>query len=214
MKLYITRPDHDPVTACFFACSNEIITTANSKGCKVEKSEKEHANRKEVQSRLKANCPNLVVFNGHGSETEICGHDDEVIIDEHNADLLKDTITFARTCESLAKLGPITVTKGAKAFIGYKKYFRYITMNETETRPLSDPAAGPVLKASNIVPIKLLEGHTVEEAVNAAHHQTMKEALRLVQSEDIAEKNAFKYLILNDLALGYDGDGSANACHR
>jgi hypothetical protein len=210
-RLLITRPRHDPVTEFFYAWSEQIISAAERLGWLVDRSEGEDVTRKEVQSRLKKRPPALAVFNGHGTESTLEGARDETILDETTSHLLKDTVSYVRSCSCLTVLGKSAVKQGCRAFIGYKKRFRWAGTNGYEARPLQDPAAKPVLEASNVVPIQLLKGDPVREAVESSHRTTMKYALRLAASEDPLEQEAFKYLILNDFVLNYEGDGAAHA---
>lgn len=210
-KLFITRPNYDKPTEYLNACSAQIIDVANDKGWTVYSVDGQKANKKEVQSKLEKIRPGLIVFNGHGSESEIYGHKSETIIGIDSAGLLKDAIVFTRACDCLVQLGGSAVSNGCRAFIGYKSQFWIPTLKNYEATPLHDPVAKPVLEASNVIPIKLIKNSTVQEAVEAARYNANKHILRLVQSEELYDRATLKALIQNDDCLGFAGNQNAKA---
>ena len=207
-RFLITRPQHDPVTTYFYAWSAELVETAKSNGWTVEDLRVD-VMRSETQSRLSSNQPSFVVFNGHGNEGSIEGSAGEIVVDVPSAHLLGGAICFARACSVLSVLGRATVEKGCRAFIGYRGKFSFARVNEYEAKPLQDPAAGPVLEVSNVVPLRILEGHSVQESIDAAHTATKKHALRLLSSQENYANAALKYLMYNDTFLGFEGNGGA-----
>ena len=207
--LLLTLPRHDPVTHYFYAYSEAILREAEKRGWNTEKCEGKGLARKEIESRLSAHRSSLAVFNGHGSNSTVEGNKDETILDPQNAHLLANVTAFVRACSSLVELGPLAVAKGCKAFIGYRRRFWFASTDGYMSRPLNDPIAQPVLETSNIVPLALLKGSTVDEAVEASHAAALKHALRLAGSSDPLQIEAFKYLMLNDAALAYEGNGNA-----
>lgn len=208
-KLLITRPNYDKATGYLNAGSTQIIDAANDIGWVVYCVDGQKANKKEVQSKLEKIRPSLIVFNGHGSESEIFGHKSEVIIGIDSTVLLKDSIVFTRACDCLLQLGGSAVSNGCKAFIGYSSQFWIPTLKNYEATPQHDPVARPVLEASNVIPIKLIKNSTVQEAVEAARHNANKHILRLVQSEELYDRATLKALIQNDDCLGFKGDQNA-----
>jgi hypothetical protein len=186
-----------------------LIKSAEDHGWTVDKSDGQKAARAEVQSRLEKNPPDFVFFNGHGNESEMCGHNQETIMNESSSHLLKGTITFARACNCVVKLGKSAVDKGCKSFIGYAGEFWFPRINKFESCPLEDVAARPVLEVSNQVPLSIIKNHTTAEAVDSAKALALKHISKLILSREPYDRAALKALSQNDDSLDYEGDGDA-----
>lgn len=204
-KLFITRSNHDIGNTYLSAYSQEIIEEAQLQGWRVEKAENENNEKKNVSSRL-TNKPNLVVLNGHGSEEEVCGYQDKVILDSSNSKLLSETICFIRACSCMNGLGKDAVKKGAKAIVGYAGEFWIPRINEYEATPLKDPSAKQVLETSNLVALKLTKGATVREAVRASKEKARELMFEMITREEPYDSPALKALVNNNLLLAYQGD--------
>ena len=208
-KMLITRPNYDKGMEYLFAWSKEIIQQAEQKGWAVSKADGSNANRKEVQSKLEKVSPDFVVFNGHGNQNEIFGQGSKPLINKNSAPVLKNTITFARSCECLLGLGEASVKNGCRSFIGYSSQFVFPMLHQWETNPLSDTAAKPVLETSNQIALKIIKGSTVAEAINASRTLANKFILKLVLSEELYDRAALRALIQNDYGIGFKGNENA-----
>ena len=64
----------------------------------------------------------MIIFNGHGSDTAIAGHKDSVIVESGVNDfLLKERITYARSCHAGKILGRECMKNNKEGcFIGYE----------------------------------------------------------------------------------------------
>ncbi len=165
MSLLITRPRYELVTHYFYHWSEEIVTEAKKRISSVIDLQKEKASRKLVESYLTKQKPEIVIFNGHGNDVCITGHDEEpLIIAGQNSNLLKDKVIYMRSCDSGKTLGPQAVKEGCKAFIGYSELFRFWTDKALVNEPLNDDYAKPFFETSNQVPLLLIKGKTAKEA--------------------------------------------------
>ncbi|MDO8634472.1 MAG: hypothetical protein Q7K34_04245 [archaeon] len=209
-KMLITRPNYDKGMGYLFAWSKEIVESAEEKNFTVLTADGRDANKKIVHSKLEKMKPEFVFFNGHGNKHEIYGHDLEPVMTNSSANLLKNTITFARSCNCLEELGDNAVSEGCRAFIGYSGQFWFPMINRYELNPLKDTAAKPVLEVSNTVPLKIIKNSTVAEAVDAARNLATKHILKLLTSEELYDRAALRALIQNDSCLDFRGDGNAN----
>lgn len=209
-RLLLARSDHDGGNHYLFAYCEEVIGEAVRLGWRVEKAENENAARKNFISRL-ANRPDFVFINGHGSESEVFGHEDAILLSVRDAGLLSGAVSFIRSCAALKILGKNAAEKGAKAVIGYDSEFWIPRINEYASRPLLDPSAKPVLEASNAVPLHLLRGSTATEAVEASHRMAYSAMRGMLTRNEPYDSPAMMALISNDLALGLAGDGNAKA---
>jgi hypothetical protein len=190
--LLTTRPINDVLTNYLFHWSEQLLKTAEDKGSTVIDLKQEHANKKEMMSRLKKNRPELVVLNGHGNHSVVTGHNNIPIVDMANADILKDTIVYARACSSASKLGCEAINKGTKAYIGYAQPFFLLYDQNKVQYPMKDEIASYFLQPSNYVVISLLKGHTAAEA-SLRSKEASKKVMRKLMSSD-APEGAAAYL--------------------
>ncbi len=212
-KALIARSDHDDGTRYLYEWSGLIIKEAQAKGYKVADVKGKEVNSKEVIGKIKSMKPIFVFLNGHGDENSYCGQNFEEIINKENSTVLENTITYVRACDCLEGLGGEAVKNGCKAFIGYKMKFIVPMQDEYVSRPLQDPMAKPVMEASNIVAKSVVEGKSAKEAVDIAHNLARKYIRELLFSkkfsQDIYSNPTFEALVINNLGLGFTGNGDS-----
>lgn len=122
--LLVTRPNYDEATTYLFHWCKPVIKMAINKGYKVVDIIGNKANKNDFESRVKKIKPNLIFFNGHGTETEIFGQDGETLINANEKmDILRNTIIYSRSCNSGKILGKNCIDKGITSFIGYTEPF-------------------------------------------------------------------------------------------
>ncbi len=200
MYLLITRPRHDTATNYLFHWSGKILKVADSKAIQVIDLSKSKANRKKVQGYLRNNKADLVVFNGHGNDSVVAGHEDEPLlcVDE-NLDFLKSKTLFVRACRAAKVLGPKAVSSGASSFIGYKENFVFLHQSGKNSdffrKPLLDELARPFMECSNQVAISLVKGHAPKIA-NEMSLEAYKRELNAMFVSD-AESYSLPYLVSN-----------------
>lgn len=207
--LLITRPKHGPTVHYLFHWSKEVIKLAEEKGMTVLDMEGERANRKEVESMLRKRKPSLVFLNGHGDDGAVAGHDDEILLQAgDNEDALVDKIVYALSCKSGKKLGPESIKKGAKGYIGYKDDFIFFTDPDKLSDPLNDKIAGLFLEASNQIMISLLKGHSIEDCHKRSITIFENNSKKIVNSEVGGESSLSDFLLWNaehQVCLGKQG---------
>lgn len=206
----LTTPEHDDTTTYCSKWSNEIIETAKDKSFEIINLDREKANRTNFESRINKNNPVFVMFNGHGSPTVIRGHDDKIILKYgDNEKLVKDRVVYARSCDSASKLGVGCRDNGVTAFIGYKLAFMFIMDSARSTSPLKDELAGPFFRVSNSIPLSLLKGNSVKEAVKKSDTQLEKEVEYLKTHYSPEAAHIIPTLYWNKMALHIEGDSGA-----
>lgn len=183
-----SRPDDDVTLNYLFYHGKELVNLSNDKNHKTISKEKEDANKKVLSSVIEKQKPNLIMFNGHGSPKEICGHKQEVIISsDENPELLKDTITYSLSCSSAAVLGPKSVEKGAVCFIGYETDFALGKDPESEASPRHDRIVKLFLEPSNLLFASLLEGKSVKISVEKAKKEMLDNVWYLNTTDSFPE---------------------------
>jgi len=212
MTFLITRPEHENTVFYLSQWSNELIEQAKNKGIKVLDCHRERAQKKIVQEMISKHQPKLIMFNGHGSRSMVCGHQDAPLVKKNdNEKILKGTIVYARACQTAAELGPACIEQGTRAYIGYQEDFAFWTNNYSTAHPLKDVQAQPSFKPSNQVIRSLLNGATAEEAYNRSQAVSDEEIERLMQSDAPPEAEFILPLLLwNKHNQSLLGDKEAN----
>ncbi|MDO8553577.1 MAG: hypothetical protein Q7S22_02115 [Candidatus Micrarchaeota archaeon] len=197
----ITLPNHDDLTDYCSKWSTEILKTAQESLHQTKKLEGSEANRKNFESKMTNFNPSFVVLNGHGNSKSVTGHANEAILscDESvkNERLSKDKITYIRACGCGSELGNACITANCKSFIGYKEKFALIKSKNMVSRPLDDERAKPFFEVSNQIPIAILKGNTVEEAVEKADIKLEKEIQRLMTNDSFLASHIIPWLLWN-----------------
>ena len=211
MKLLVTRPQHDVTTRYISAWAGEIIDRAEQKGIDVIDLSKEKACRKEFESRIKKLSPNAIFLNGHGSESSVCGHDNEVLVEAgKNHQLLQSTITYAVSCDSGKELGEKVAKAPSTTYIGYKDEFIFIADQRYVTRPLDDPKARPFMESSNQVMVSILKGNTAQSASERTRNTFHDFSTKLSSSsadQDAVQSAQFLWWNMRNLVCLGDGEG-------
>lgn len=165
MKSLVTRPQHDVTTRYLSSWAFEVMELAKDKGVDVVDLQKEKANIAEFSGRMEKIKPGLVFLNGHGDDTSIAGHDNNIIVAKGiNSSLLEGKITYALSCNSAKELGQSIACCGRSVFIGYLDKFVFVSDRNFVNRPADDPKAQPFKDASNQVMFSLLKGRTANDA--------------------------------------------------
>ena len=183
-KYLVTRPEYDETTHYLSKWCEKTIEFAEQKGIKVLDLQGSKANRKETEAMLNQS-PELVVLNGHGTDTLVYGHEHQpIIVADENENLLKSKIVYALSCKSAKTLGMKSVNAGAINYTGYDEDFVMLHETDKVSRPLSDNLAKLFLEPSNLLIISLLKGNTVEEAKQKAEDVMRKNVLSSLNSPE------------------------------
>ena len=160
--MLVTLPEHDLATKYASAWSQQIINTAERNGIQIITVKGRSVTKSNVVNAIENKDPDSIIFNGHGSESIIAGHNLEpIIIFGENHHLLKNKIVHAFTCGSGKVLGKECE---AKAFIGYNDWF-FLCMDKSSTnRPLEDRFATPLMECALEAPIQLAKKQTARES--------------------------------------------------
>ncbi|VVA44261.1 conserved hypothetical protein [Candidatus Roizmanbacteria bacterium] len=193
--MLITRPNHDITTNYLYYWSIVLIEYAKEIGQSVVDLKGKRANEKEFVSVIKKVKPNFVVLNGHGNEETVTGYDNKPLVNLDNADILKEKIIYARSCQSAKKLGVKSVEAGCKSYIGYNEDFVFVTDEHRLTRPLDDKTAQLFLEPSNKVVTYLLKGHSSSTANQKSKELYKKTIQKFMLSSALKEeKELIPYL--------------------
>lgn len=169
LTVLITRVEDDELTRyCSKWVEKKIIPIAERKNHKVIDLNGKKAIKKEVEGRIKALNPDLLLFNGHGDPSTICGYQLEPLIEDgKNSNILADKVVHSLTCDSAKILGENAVRRhNAYAFIGYKSKFIALNDDNHVTRPFEDQIIRPFMESAMKVSECLVDGDSPEGAFN------------------------------------------------
>ncbi|MEK7496800.1 MAG: hypothetical protein AAB657_02740 [Patescibacteria group bacterium] len=188
MKMIVTRPQHDITTKYLSVWAGEVINFAKEKGVEVFDLFKDKANKNDFVGRVKKLQPEIIFLNGHGNDDCVAGHNDEKIVEvKNNHDILRDTITYALSCNSGKILGPKVVENNTATYIGYQDEFIFVGNMNYLSRPQDDPMAKPFMEASNQVMISLLKGNEAQDASKKSKSKFEEHFVKLSSSNTDAD---------------------------
>ncbi|MBI3190956.1 hypothetical protein HYZ41_04615 [archaeon] len=196
----LTRPQHDHRVSYLYSWSEEILNFARNKNISFTDFKRNEANKTNVESYLKKKNPEMIIFNGHGTDTAILGHKDEPLIElDKNDNLLKDKIIYALACYSANNLGSNIIEKGGKCFLGYSKPFAWVHSSDRTCNPATDRISFPFKEISNAIPLALLSGHTTNESNEKAKRIGEKLIEKYSVSTDDETKKDIRFWLFWDI---------------
>ncbi len=200
-SVLMTLPQSDVVTEYLTAFSKEILDSAEKKNVQITSLKKEKASKKGFEKRIRGS-HKLVIFNGHGNTQCIRGHKDKEIIKQgENEFLLKDKITYARSCWSASGLGKSISEQSKKTcFAGYNIPFMFLSDITRDTNPIKDNLAKVFLDTSNRFPIGIIKGQSSLKA-----HENSKKAILKEINKAITKGDKDSQAIANTLWNNYSG---------
>jgi len=205
-NLLIIRPKfpNDNYTSLFsFQACEAVKTKAIAEGWNVTDLQLNDTNRANVTQTINTKPFDFVIHYDHGGDFVMCGQHNnafENAIDNNNVDLLKGKAASTVSCDTAIGLGPLAVTSGARAYMGYHDlhwvYFAW-TSQFTE--------------ASNAANFALLEGKTFQEAFNTAYTIYTQKYQQILNGGDSVAAAA---MLHNRDCLSLLGDPNAKAIGR
>ncbi|MCH7568753.1 MAG: hypothetical protein IIA87_05005 [Nanoarchaeota archaeon] len=183
--IIITLPDYDDTTEYLSKWSFEILDEARNKSVKIKKLRGKEVNRKDFEKVVSKLDYRMLIFNGHGSESSIFGYKEEIIIEENdNDEILKERITYARSCESASSLGIKSMKNTDEGcFLGYNLPFTFYIDYKWNANPRKDNVAGLFLSSSNLIPISLIKGNSANEAHGKSKKQMLKNIKKILRNK-------------------------------
>jgi hypothetical protein len=169
---------------------------------------REKASLAEFEGHMAKMKPCFVMLNGHGSPSKIAGHKNGIILEKgRNEKVTKGAIVYARSCFALKELGEACVSSGAKGFVSYSFPFMFVSDPNRSAHPMKDELAAPCRITSNMIPVSIIKGQTISEAVQKAKN-TMDELIGFWETRrDLPEASIVaSCLYWNKLGLGLRGE--------
>jgi len=198
----MTLPQSDEVTEYLCAFSQDIIKTAKDAGVPICVLEREKATRNSFEFELRDN-HRLIVFNGHGSDDVIAGHKNEVIImNGENEELLKEKITYARSCFSAKGIGVSSMKSSETGcFLGYTFPFMFYNDTTWSGNPLKDSVARVFFVTTNVIPNGIMRGKSCAEADENSKRAMLKAIKRALLKKDNKDAQSIAEALWNNYSF-------------
>ena len=181
--MIITLPRNDYVTEYISQFSSEIIDEADKKGINVKKLKDKQANRREFETVVKKLNYKLIILNGHGSDKSIEGQNEVLVECKINDSILRERITYARSCNAGKVLGKSCMKNNKKGcFLGYELPFMFYIDENWISTPKRDKIAPLFLEPSNLVPISLIKGNSAFHAHENSKKQLLKNINKVLRN--------------------------------
>jgi len=184
--ILMTLPRSDDVTEYLFVFSQPIIRACNKKRIRIKTLIQNNATRDKFESIIGRLNYNTIIFNGHGYPNSILGHKNvELIKLGENESILKDRITYSRTCWSVLGIGKKCIENSKKGcFIGYNIPFMFFMDSNWTTNPVKDNTAKVFFDTSNKIALALIKGNTTQEAHDNSKKSMLKEINKALKKKD------------------------------
>ena len=197
MKVLITNPEIDGFTRYLLAWSRRLIKEMSSRHDFFHL-DKSKSTRRRFEGMIRKVSPDLILLNGHGTESYVLGHNNESLVDLNNVDLLSGKTIHAMSCHSARKLGPVAVAHGAKAYLGYDQPFFASRMDDKISNPLEDTTAALFLDPAFTAQKALIGGKAPSEAVALAKKEFNRSIVKALTSPVQSDNDQFVGLLLWD----------------
>jgi hypothetical protein len=175
----IIRPKfpNDNYTVWFSHPAAELVKTkAVAEGWTVTDLQGNDTNRAKVTQTLNNTPTDFVIHYDHGSDYTMWGQKNdqfEGTIDNNNVNLLKGKAASTVSCETAVGLGPLAISSGSKAYLGYDDlHWVYFAWTNEFTQ------------ASNAANYALLEGKTYQDAFNIAYATYTQKYQQILNAND------------------------------
>lgn len=206
----LTTPNHDDTVGYLAESCKQVIEFAKSKSFDIANLNSKKATKKELEKRLKKHDSKFVMLNGHGDIDSVTGYNNEVLIKcGEKINLMKNRIVYALSCFSLSKLGKECVKKGTIAYAGYTFPFMFYFDPSRSATPAKDKIAQSFFVAANMVPVSLLKGQSISEAVKRSRREYDNQIEKWKVSSSPDSEWVVSALLNDKTALDFEGKADA-----
>jgi len=160
------RPDFETATYVGSLVLRRAVDRWVGRGYTITDLPGDRAVREEVLKALTTDDPIFVFGVGHGNETTYTGQGYDKIFWSCDSGELADRVVYLLSCITAAELGPDTVDKGARCYIGYSETFGWVM--ERVQDPLADRYAKSFFEPVLELIYRLIDGATAEDAFKAS----------------------------------------------
>jgi hypothetical protein len=182
-SLVATCPDFDRMTRYLSTWAGEILKYCEAHGNATFVLRGEKANRHNLESSVRKHRPDILFLNGHGDDSRVAGHNNDIILDKDNIKIAAGTNIYALSCNSAARLGPLAMKNSAKGYIGYTKEFIMLSNAAKTAHGAIDDKARLFLEPSNAIVQSLVKGSTADGATEKGRRAFLDSIQKAVNSD-------------------------------
>jgi len=167
-NVLFSRADFEIATRYLHAWTNPMIGLANTLGNNVIDLSGNSATKANFENYIRSRDPYFFIGCGHGQVDRLGGQNNEIILDDQNASLMRGRIVYLYSCNTGAFLGKKLVDEGAVGYIGFQTEFKFYISDPPMPNPTSDTLAKPFFESGNAIIEAILKGKTIQDAYMAA----------------------------------------------
>lgn len=168
-----------------FPAAELVKNRANSEGWSITDLQANDANRVKITQTINSTPVDFVVHYDHGSDFTMWGQKNNAFdpaIDNANVNLLTHRAASTVSCDTAAGLGPLAISVGAHAYLGYD-----------EPHWVSLKWLKEFTEAANAANYALLEGKTYQEAFDIGYAMYTQKYQQLVAAPDSVAASLMLY---------------------
>lgn len=144
----------------------------------------------------------LIVGVGHGSPSEFCGTNDQVLMDVDSIPDVEGKVVILISCQTAQELGPALIDAGAVSYIGFREDLVWIADADKASTPWSDEMAAPLMIPLSDCVNTVLNGVSVGSAYKNLLASLSKS---IEQEEDELMQSCLRFNLKNAVQLGDAG---------
>lgn len=191
--MLVARPKYDDETIHLYHWGGVVLKKAKETGVNIIDLSGSKCSKEKCTGHIDKLNPAFLVFHTHGDKDTIYGDmsdggEEALIKVGRNESLLSGRITYSIACSSSRVLGRKCKPR---AFIGYSEDFLFYYIPNRLTRPSTDYVAFPCLDSTTQIPISIIKGHSVGDAVNKAKAKYIKHIKKQVWKLPRCRKDTF-----------------------
>jgi hypothetical protein len=169
-------PNDDMTNLCLFPAADLVKNKAINENWSVTDLQANDTNRAKVTQTLNKTPVDFMIHYDHGSDYTMWGQHNnqlEAAIDNNNVTLLKGKAVTTVSCDTGIGLGPLAISAGARAYLGYDDLWWVFWAWTNE-----------FIEAANAANYALLEGKTFQEAYNIGYATYTQKYLQILNAKD------------------------------
>jgi len=178
--ILITKPSFDTTTFYLSYYADKISFYLDSVGIKHTSFSNTNVTKMNVHKFLLKQSPSFLFLNGHGSDSEIEGHKNNIIFSTNDFNLFSSQIIYARSCLLGKFFGKNVFKNKDGCFIGYKNAFTFFIDNNHSNAPDKDKLAELFLEPSNDVALSIIKGNSALESHKRGKNAMLKNMKKLL----------------------------------
>ena len=167
-SILFSRANFEIATKYLSAWVQQMVNLANTLGNNIVDLQGPSATKENFENYIRLRDPYFFIGCGHGQVDRLAGQNNEIILSDETAYLMRNRIVYLYSCNTGAFLGQRLVDMGAVGYLGYKTEFKFYISDPPLSNPTADPMARPFFESGNSIIDAILKGRSIQEAYMTA----------------------------------------------